>query len=74
MYNDIMLTSKIPKQMEMRGLKPTDLVEAGVASQGLAYKIYNGDTNLTLKTLAKLCQLFGVQFLDDLIAFDPDQP
>ena len=67
-----MLKSNIPQEMNKRGMKPRDLVESGVASQGLAYKIYKGDTNLTLKTLARLCQLFGVQFLDDLIEYKPE--
>ena len=72
MYNKDMLKSNIPNEMNKRGLTPKDLVEAGVASQGLAYKIYNGDTSLTLNTLERLCRLFEVRFLDDLVEYTPD--
>ena len=67
-----MLTSKIPTEMNKRGLKPTDLVDAGVVSQRIAYEIYKGSTKLRLSTLAELCRLFGVRFLDDLIEYTPD--
>ena len=67
-----MLTSNIPNEMKKRGMKPQDLVEAGIVSQRIAYNIYYGATNLRLHTLAQLCKLFEVQFLDDLIALDPD--
>ena len=67
-----MLTSNIPNEMNTRGLKPADLVDAGVVSQRIAYEIYKGSTKLRLSTLAELCRLFEVQFLDDLISFNPD--
>ena len=53
-------------------MKPKDLVDAGIVSQRSAYKIYDGSTALRLQTLAQLCQLFGVRFLDDLIEYEPD--
>ena len=56
--------------MNKRGMKPKDLVDAGIVSQRIAYEIYNGTTKLRVHTLAKLCKLFGVQFLDDLIELD----
>ena len=68
-----MLTSKIPDQMKIRSLKPSDLVEAGIVSRRIAYEIYKGSTKLRLSTLAELCRLFGVRFLDDLIEYTPDK-
>ena len=67
-----MLTSRIPDEMNKRNMKPADLVEAGIVSPRIAYSIYRGSTKLRLATLAKLCQLFGVQFLDDLIKYEPE--
>ena len=67
-----MITSKIPEQMRKRNLKPSDLVDAGIVSRRIAYEIYKGSTKLRLSTLAKLCRLFGVRFLDDLIEYTPD--
>ena len=66
-----MLKSRVPIEMNKRDMKPGDLVDAGI-SQGLAYKIYSGDTRLTLSTLEKLCNLLDAKFLDDLIEYTPD--
>ena len=67
-----MLKSKVPQEMEKRNLKPSDLVDAGIVSRRIAYEIYKGSTKLRLSTLAELCRLFGVRFLDDLIEYTPD--
>ena len=73
LYYRCMLVSKIPQEMDKRGLKPADLVEAGIVSQRSAYKIYSGDTSLRLHTLGQLCKWLGVRFLDDLVEFTPDE-
>ena len=72
MYNKDMLKSNIPLEMEKRNMTPQDLVKADVVSQGLAYKIASGSTNLQLETLNRLCDLFEVRFLDDLIEYIPE--
>ena len=67
-YISIMLKSRIPKEMKKRGLKPQDLVRAGVVTPRIAREIYyEGSVKLRLSTLAKLCELMDVKFLDDLM-------
>ena len=67
-----MLKSNIPQEMQKRNMKPQDLIDGGICSQRIAYEIYKGSTKLRLSTLAELCRLFEVQFLDDLIEYTPD--
>ena len=59
--------------MKKRDMKAQDLIDTGIVSHRIAYNIAGGATNITLNTLAKLCRLFEVRFLDDLVAYDPEQ-
>ena len=58
--------------MDKRGLKPQDLVRAGIVSPRIAREIYGGTVKLRLRTLAKLCDLMDVKFLDDLMEYKPE--
>ena len=58
--------------MQKRNLTPNDLAELTGMSTRTAYRLQNGTTNIRLTTLAMLCQLFDVRFLDDLVAYEPE--
>jgi len=67
-----MLKSNIPMEMKKRNMTPVQLSEITGMSTRTAYRLWKGDVNITLNTLAMLCQLFNVQFLDDLVKYTPD--
>jgi DNA-binding Xre family transcriptional regulator len=64
--------NKIPKLLEERGLTPMDLIHQGMA-YNTAYRVARGELDFTLTTALQLCNILGVNSLDDIIEYRKDE-
>jgi predicted transcriptional regulator len=60
--------SKVPELLKERGLRPIDLIRQGMAMSS-AYRAARGYWDFNLKTALQLCNILGVNSLDDIIEY-----
>ena len=67
-----MITSKVPQQLNIRNWKPVELSKRTGMSTQTAARLAKGDTNFSVSTLLKLCDLFQVRNINEVIEYKPD--
>ena len=68
-YTVYMLISKVPQQLALRSWTPHELSKrAGMSSQ-TGQRLARGDTDFSLSTLLKLCDLFQVRKISEVIEY-----
>ena len=72
-YDIGMITSKIPLQLKIKGWRPYEIAKRTGVSPNTAQRLARGDTNFSIATLGKLCQLFQVRDVNEVIEYTPDK-
>ncbi len=63
------IVSKVPDLLEARGWTAMDLVRKANLGVYTAYRLAAGETDITLRVLKQLCEVFGVSSIDEVITF-----
>lgn len=66
------VVSHVPKLLEKRGWGPMDLVRKANVSVRTAYRLAAGESDFTVQTLGKLCELFELP-VNKIIEFFPSE-
>ena len=72
MYNVDMIKSKVKQQLDIRGWTPYELSKRASMSTQTAARLATGDTNFSLNTLLKLCEVFQVRKINEIVEYIPD--
>ena len=67
-----MIISKVKQQLEIRGWTPYELSKRANMSTQTAARLATGDTNFSLNTLLKLCEVFQVRKINEIVEYIPD--
>lgn len=64
------LVSRVPELLELRGWTAMDLIRRGL-TYNTAYRVARGETEITLKIVKQLCDIFEVATVDQLFRYTP---
>ena len=67
-----MIKSKVPLLLQIKDWTPYQLVKRGLP-EPTAYKVANGEAGFSIQTLDKLCKIFNVDSVSEIIEYSIDE-
>ena len=66
------VVSHVPKLLESKGWGAMDLVRRANLGVDTSYRLARGETDFTVQTLGRLCEVFGVP-VNKVVEFVPEE-